>query len=61
MAAPWTASCSCGWLAVVGTLDEAGALVETHAEQATKRTPHSITIKGSARAPGRPRRRSRPK
>jgi hypothetical protein len=57
MAGSWAASCSCGWVAVAETLDEAGALVEAHAEQATKRTPHSITIKGSA--PARPRRRPR--
>jgi hypothetical protein len=57
MAGSWAASCSCGWVAVAETLDEAGALVEAHAEQATKRTPHTIMITGSVNEPLRRRRR----
>ena len=40
------------------TLDEAGALVEAHAEQVTKNTTHAITIKGAVDEPRR--RRPRP-
>jgi hypothetical protein len=43
-------------VAVAETLDEAGALVEAHAEQVTKKTTHAITIKGAL---DEPRRRSR--
>lgn len=48
MASPWAVSCSCGWVAVAETLDEAGALIEVHAGQATTRTKHAITIQGNA-------------
>jgi len=48
MASPWAVSCSCGWVAVAETLDEAGALIEVHAGQATRSTKHAITIKGNA-------------
>jgi hypothetical protein len=57
MAGSWAASCSCGWVAVAETLDEAGALVEAHAEQVTKNTTHAITIKGAVDEPRRRRRR----
>ncbi len=57
MAAPWAVSCSCGWVAVAETLDEASALVEVHAEQATRSTSHAVTIKGNV--DNRPRRRRR--
>jgi hypothetical protein len=35
-------------VAVAETLDEAGALIEVHAGQATTRTKHTITIQGNA-------------
>jgi hypothetical protein len=35
-------------VAVAETLDEAGALIEVHAGQATMSTKHAITIKGNA-------------
>jgi len=57
MAGSWAASCSCGWVAVAETLDEAGALVEAHSEQIIKGTPHAITITGAVDEPRRRRRR----
>ena len=48
MASPWAVSCSCGWVAVAETLDEAGALIEVHAGQVTMSTKHAITIQGNA-------------
>jgi hypothetical protein len=57
MGGSWAASCSCGWVAVAETLDEAGALVEAQAEQVTKNTTHAITIKGAVDEPRRRRRR----
>jgi hypothetical protein len=44
MAVSWTVSCSCGWVAVAKTINEAAALVEAHAEQRKGITPHAITI-----------------
>jgi hypothetical protein len=48
MASPWAVSCSCGWVAVAETLDEAGALIEVHAGQATMSTKRATTILGNA-------------
>jgi hypothetical protein len=42
-------------VAVAETLDEAGALVEAHAEQVNKKTTHAITIKGALDEPRRRR------
>jgi hypothetical protein len=44
MAVSWTVSCSCGWVALAETLNEATALVEVHAEQRKRITRHTITI-----------------
>ena len=46
MAAPWVVSCSCGWVAVAETLNEAVALVEAHADRREEPTLHVITIRG---------------
>ena len=47
MAAPWALSCSCGWVAVAETLNEAVALVEAHADRREEAALHVITIRGS--------------
>ena len=56
MAAPWVVSCSCGWVAVAETLNEAVALVEAHADRREEPTLHVITIRGAMNpeAPRRP-------
>jgi hypothetical protein len=46
MTAPWAVSCSCGWVAVAETLNEAAELVEVHAEGVKEITRHAIMIKG---------------
>ena len=57
MAAPWAVSCSCGWVAVAETLNEAVALVEAHADGRTEPPPHAITIRGTTGPLTRGRRR----
>ena len=47
MAAPWAVSCSCGWMAVAETINEAVALVEAHADQRHVIATHAITIRGT--------------
>jgi hypothetical protein len=47
MAVPRVVSCSCGWVAVAETLNEAVALVEAHADRREEPTLHAITIRGS--------------
>ena len=47
MAAPWVVSCSCGWVAVAETINEAVALVEAHADRREEPTLHIITIRGA--------------
>lgn len=47
MAVPWAVSCSCGWVAVAETLNEAVALVEAHAEQRAEPDLHMLTIRGA--------------
>ena len=47
MAAPWAVSCSCWWVAVAETLNEAVALVEAHAERRAEPTLHVMTIRGA--------------
>ena len=46
MAVPWVVSCSCGWVAVAETINEAVALVEAHADRREEPTLHAITIRG---------------
>jgi hypothetical protein len=57
MAAPWAVSCSCGWVAVAETLNEAAELVEAHAQGVKEITRHAITIKGGMDSLKRGRRR----
>jgi hypothetical protein len=47
MAVPWVVSCSCGWVAVAETINEAVALVEAHADRREEPTLHVITIRGA--------------
>ena len=47
MATPWAVSCSCGWVAVAETINEAVALVEAHADRREEPTLHAFTIRGS--------------
>ena len=61
MAAPWAVSCSCGWVAVAETIDEAVALVEAHAGRRREEpTPHVIAIRGSLGPQPRDERRPSP-
>jgi hypothetical protein len=60
MAAPWAVSCSCRWVAVAETLNEAVALVEAHAERRAEPTLHAITIRGSMGPKPRDERRPAP-
>ena len=58
MATPWAVSCSCGWVAVAETINEAVALVEAHADRREEPTPHAFTIRGSIDPKPRDDRRS---
>jgi hypothetical protein len=49
----WAMSCSCGWVAVAETMNEAVVLVEAHAGRRTEATEHFITI-GAAADPQKP-------
>jgi hypothetical protein len=58
LAAPWAVSCSCKWVAVAETFNEAVALVEAHADRREKPSLHVITIRGALNP--RPRDDDRP-
>jgi len=60
MAVSWAVSCSCGWVAVAETLNEAAELVEAHAQGVKEITRHAITIKGGMDSLKRGRRRRPP-
>jgi hypothetical protein len=60
MTAPWAVSCSCGWVAVAETLNEAAELVEAHAQGVKEITGHAITIKGGTDSLKNGRRRRPP-
>jgi hypothetical protein len=47
MGAPWAVTCSCGWVAVAETWNEAVALVETHSQQRQALTAHTVAIRGA--------------
>jgi hypothetical protein len=60
MAVPWVVSCSCGWVAVAETINEAVALVEAHADRREEPTLHVITIRGAMNPRPRDDRRPSP-